>query len=103
MGMAGLADLLRWQWRSYWRRVLRGGTAARSNLVVLGLISLAGLARYFTFLRDVSSQTAKGKTDLLELLLAGVLLACLQPGWDSANFALGPRDMVAFPYNRQRG
>ena len=97
MGMAGLVNLLRWQWRAYWRRILRGGTAARSNLVVVGLISVAGLARYITFLRDVASRTAKGKTDLLELLMAGLLLVCIQPGWDAANFALGSRDMIRFP------
>jgi len=95
--MAGIVALLRWQWRAYWRRTLRGGTAARSNLVVLGLLSLAGFARYITLLRDAAKQTAKGDTALLSLLLAALLLLCLLPVWDASQLALAPREMVRFP------
>ena len=95
--MAGLIELLAWQWRAYWRKLLRGGTAARSNLLVLGLIALAGLARYLTFLRQTVGAVAKGQTGLLDLTVAGLVLLCLLPVWDSAGLALGPREMVRFP------
>ena len=95
--MVGLTALLRWQWVAYWRRIFRGGTAARSNLIVLGLLAAAGFARYVTFLRDVAKQPAAGNYAMLELLLAGLLIVTLQPGWDAAGLAFGSRDMALFP------
>ena len=95
--MAGLIQLLAWQWRAYWRKLLRGGTAARSNLLVLGLIALAGLARYVTFLRETAGAVSKGQTGLLNLTVAGLVLLCVLPVWDSASLALGAREMVRFP------
>jgi hypothetical protein len=97
VGLVGLTALLRWQWVAYWRRIFRGGTAARSNLIVLGLLSAAGFARYVTFLRDVSKQTAAGNYGLLDLLLAGLLVVAVQPGWDAAGLAFSSRDMARFP------
>ncbi|MDQ6677897.1 MAG: hypothetical protein M3Z09_11430, partial [Acidobacteriota bacterium] len=95
--MAGLTRLLRYQWLSYWRKTLRGGTAAKSNLVVLGLISLAGFARYATILRNATAETAQGRIALLELLLAAVMTACLLPIWDDGQLSMGSRDLTRFP------
>jgi len=97
MGMAGIARLLRYQWLSYWRKTMRGGTAAKSNLVVLGLISLVGFARYMTFLRDVTAGVAKGQTALLDVLLAAVMTVCLLPIWDDAQLSMGSRGLALFP------
>ncbi len=92
-----MAELLKWQWLAYWRRILRGGTSVKGNLLVMGLLAVPALARYGTFLRDVRKQTAEGNTSLLEILLAALLLLCLQPGWDAAGLAIGTRDMARFP------
>ncbi len=93
----GLAELLRWQWLAYWRRVLRGGTAAKTNLLVMGVLAAAGFARYLTFLNDAVKQTASGATWLLELTLAAILLGLLQPWWSEERLALGTRDMARYP------
>jgi len=93
----GLANLLRWQWLAYWRRVLRGGTAAKTNLLVMGVLGAAGFARYLTFLRDVAKQTATGSTWVLELTLAAILLILVQPWWNEERLALGTRDMARYP------
>ncbi len=95
--MHDLRRLLRWQWLAYWRRILRGGTAAKTNLLVLGLLAAAGFARYLTFLQDATKQAKAGNTSPLELVIVGILLMLLQPGWDAGKLALGERDLARFP------
>lgn len=95
--MHDLRWLLQWQWLAYWRRILRGGTAAKTNLLVLGLLAAAGFARYLTFLQDAVKQAKAGNASLLELLVAGILLMLLQPGWDAGKLALGERELARFP------
>lgn len=99
--MHELRELLRWQWLAYWRKILRGGTAAKTNLLVLGLMAAAGFARYLTFLHDVAKQTSAGNSSLLELLLAAILLLLLQPGWDARRLALGTRELARFPLSKR--
>lgn len=97
MGMDGLSLLLRYQWAAYWRRILRGGNAAKTNLLVLGIVALVGLARFLTFLRDTSAQVAAGKPEAITPLMAGMLLIGLLPFWDDGSVAIGPRELWRYP------
>jgi hypothetical protein len=47
-----LAAILAAEWRAYFRRVFRGGTSAKSNLLVLAVIALLAAGRYIKFLRQ---------------------------------------------------
>ncbi len=97
MGLAGLIGLLRLQWIAYWRRISRAGTAGKNNLVVLGLITLMGGARYFTVLKGLTLDARKGNFAGVDLLAAGVLAVCLMPLWDEGSKNIGPRDLSRFP------
>jgi hypothetical protein len=47
-----LKALLIAEWRAYFRRLFRGGTSAKSNLVLLALIAIGVSGRYIKFLRE---------------------------------------------------
>ena len=100
MDMARVTELLSWQWRGYWRRILRGGTAAKSNLLILGLIALAGFSRYITLLRDVAKQVQTGNTFTLKIIVAVLFLICFLPIWDSASLPLKADNLLRFPLSR---
>jgi hypothetical protein len=72
---AGVLTLLRFQWRAYWRRFARGGKLAVGNqgltLIIIGII----LFRYVQALRLATIDLTRGKTALLESLLAGICFA----------------------------
>jgi hypothetical protein len=72
---AGVLTLVRFQWRAYWRRFARGGKSAVGNqgltLIIVGII----LFRYVQTLRLASSDLTRGKSALLESLLAGICVA----------------------------
>lgn len=71
----GVPTLLRFQWRAYWRRFARGGKSTMGNqgltLIIVGII----LFRYVQALRLTTSDLTRGKTALLESLLAGIFVA----------------------------
>ncbi|MCU1259932.1 MAG: hypothetical protein JWO80_2817 [Bryobacterales bacterium] len=94
---AGLKGILRLQWLAYWRRVSRGGSAAKNNLVVLGLIAVGISARYVTILKSVIAQARKGQFFELDLLAAAVFALCLSPMWETGNTGMGPRELARFP------
>jgi len=74
-GSAGVLTLLRFQWRAYWRRFARGGKATVGNqgltLIVIGIV----LFKYVLMLRQAAIDLTRGKTALLESLLAGICCA----------------------------
>jgi hypothetical protein len=47
-----LASILAAEWRTYFRRLFRGGTSAKSNLLVMFVIALLVAGRYIQFLRN---------------------------------------------------
>jgi hypothetical protein len=47
-----LASILAAEWRAYFRRLFRGGTSAKSNLLVMFVIALLVAGRYIQFLRN---------------------------------------------------
>lgn len=73
----GMLTLLRFQWRAYWRRFARGGKSTVGNqgltLIIVGIV----LFRYVLMLRHATNDLARGKTALLESLLAGISFAWL--------------------------
>jgi hypothetical protein len=47
-----LGSILAAEWRTYFRRLFRGGTSAKSNLLVMFVIALLVAGRYIKFLQD---------------------------------------------------
>lgn len=67
--------LLRFQWRAYWRALRRGGKLTAGNqglsLIILGIVTL----KYVQSLRIAAVDVTRGKTMLLESLMAGIWVA----------------------------
>lgn len=51
--MDRVAAILQAEWTAYWRRLFRSGSAAKNNLVVLGIFVIFAAARYIPFLHEV--------------------------------------------------
>jgi hypothetical protein len=66
--MDRVVPILRAQWKAYWRRLFRSGSAAKNDLVVLGIIAVLAAARYVPFLAEV-------KGNQLWYLLAAAFVA----------------------------
>lgn len=97
MVVAGVLNILAAQWRAHWRQVGRQGTAAKSNLVVLALIALAGSDQYLKFVRGAAQAWGKGQDGPLDLLLAAAMLACALPIWGDAGMPVTARGLARFP------
>jgi hypothetical protein len=51
--MDRIVPILRAQWKAYWRRLFRSGSAAKNNLVVLGIFAVLAAGKYIPFLAVV--------------------------------------------------
>src|SRR6185312_7652069 len=73
--MDRISNVVRWQWRAYWRRFARGGKLSTGNqgfvLIIAGLISF----KYVMKLRVAAVELAQGRALILEALLAGIFAA----------------------------
>ncbi len=74
---AGVPTLIRFQWRAFWRGFARGGKLTVGNqgmtLIIVGVV----LYRYVIALRHASIDLTRGKSALLESLLAGICVGWL--------------------------
>ncbi|MCU1264019.1 MAG: hypothetical protein JWM21_337 [Acidobacteria bacterium] len=69
--------LLRFQWRAYWRRFARGRKLAVGNqglsLIIIGIVAF----KYVQALNHATVDLMRGRTSLLQSLLAGIWVAWL--------------------------
>jgi hypothetical protein len=69
-----LGALLAAEWRAYFRRLFRGGTGAKNNLVVMAIVALLVAGRYIQFLKDAAGV----QLQLLAVAVFFVLAASLR-------------------------
>jgi len=69
-----LASILSAEWRTYFRRLFRGGTSAKNNLVVMAIVALLIAGRYIQLLRDAT----KPQLQILLVAVFFVLAASLR-------------------------
>lgn len=95
--MDRITTILRYEWRAFWRRFSRAGNLTAGNqgiaLVFSGLI----LIKYLGVLQNASSGVAKGRTALLQSLLAGIFVAWLFPLASNARASLATRTWLHLP------
>lgn len=89
--------IIRYQWRAYWRRLGRGGKATAGNqgiaLIIFGLV----FVKYLQWLRIATINLSRGKTALLEALLATIFLAWLFPLTDGGRSSIATRRWLHLP------
>jgi hypothetical protein len=95
--MAGVALLLKYQWRAYWRRFSRGGGQALSQALLLFLLGWMIFIKLPPLLLEAANDLAAGKTERTE----GILLAC-GFGWlfllhEDTNISIAAKNLIRFP------
>jgi hypothetical protein len=95
--MAGVALLLKYQWRAYWRRFSRGGGQALSQVLLSLLLGWLIFIKLPPQLWQAANELASGKTERIE----GILLM-FGFGWlfllhDDLNISITAKNLVRFP------
>ena len=95
--MDRIAIVVRLQWRTYWRRVRRGGHLSRNNLGALVLLGGLGVVRYIQQLPLTANQLARGETQRYQVLLLLVFLAWMLPVMAESRRSISTRDLLHLP------
>jgi hypothetical protein len=95
--MAGIALLLRYQWRAYWRRFSRGGGQALSQVLLSLLLGWLIFIELPPLLLQAANDLALGKTAIID----GILLT-FSFGWlfllhEDTNISMAAKNLVKFP------
>jgi hypothetical protein len=95
--MAGVALLLKYQWRAYWRRFSRGGGQALSQMLLSSLLGWMIFIKLPPLLLEAANDLALGKTEIT----AGILLA-FGFGWlylphEDTNISIAAKNLIRFP------
>jgi hypothetical protein len=95
--MAGVALLLKYQWRAYWRRFSRGGGQALSQVLLSLLLGWLIFIKLPPWLLQAANDLALGKTEIID----GILLM-FGFGWlflfrEDSNISISAKNLVRFP------
>jgi hypothetical protein len=99
--MAGIALILKYQWRAFWRRVIRT-RRARSYLLVLTVLGGMLVAILPARLSRAARELSTGQTTSMDVVLWIWCLLWLFVLLDDANVSLTSRDLRTFPINAGR-
>jgi hypothetical protein len=95
--MDRLREILRCQWRAYWRRFARSGNLNAGNQGILLIVSFLALFKYVSVLRVASVQLANGRTSMFESVLLGIFLAWLFPLMSNSRLSVTTQALKHLP------
>ena len=95
--MDRVGNILRSQWRAYWRRFRQAGNITTNNVGVLILIGGLGLLRYVQQLPVAARQVANGETARYETLLIFAFLVWMALVLAESRRSISSRDLLHFP------
>jgi hypothetical protein len=95
--MAGIALILRFQWRAFWRRLIRTRHRAQFYFTVLAVLGSAFFAVLPARLSRAAQELAAGQTNSMDVLLGTFCLLWLFVLVEDASISLTSRDLRTFP------
>jgi hypothetical protein len=95
--MAGVALLLKYQWRSYWRRFSRGGGQALSQVLLSLMLGWLIIIKLPPLLSQAANELALGKTERIEAILLAFGFGWLFLLHDDSNISITAKNLVRFP------
>ena len=95
--MAGIALILDYQWRAFWRRVIRTRQRIRFYLTLLAILGWAFVAILPSRLARAAGELSAGQTTSLEGVLWAFCVLWLIVPVEDANVSLTSRHLRAFP------
>jgi hypothetical protein len=95
--MAGIALILEYQWRAFWRRVTRTRQRVQFYLTAFAVLGYAFVAILPALLARTASELSTGQTTSLETVLWGFCVLWLFVPVEDANVSLRTRHLRPFP------
>jgi hypothetical protein len=97
--MAGIVEVLRFQWLSYYRRLFRPGNLAGYNLLFVGFLCWMFFSRLPHLLLEASNGLSAGRPEKLEFLLLGIVLIWLFPLIEDSQYCIRSHGLLHFPFS----
>jgi len=95
--VAGVRQILKYQWKAYWRRFTRPGQLAQFDLLLLLLLGALLIFKLPPVLRRAARELAIGQTVVMGQLLFALAAAWLYPRIENAIISIHPKDLIRFP------
>jgi hypothetical protein len=100
--MAGIALILEYQWRAFWRRVARTRQRVQFYLTLLAILGWAFVAILPARLARAADELSAGQTTSMEAVLWALCVLWLFVPVEDANLSLTSRHLRTFPINVRR-
>ena len=95
--MAGVRQILKYQWKAYWRRFMRPGQLPHFDILLLLLFGALLIFKLPPVFRRVARELAIGQTAGMNQLLFALAAAWLYPRIENAIISIRPKDLIRFP------
>src|SRR5215510_10998768 len=95
--MAGVAMLLVYQWRAYWRSFNRGDGQGIFILLVSGVLGWLIFIKLPPRLSQAAHDLGLGKPDSMEIIILMFGFAWLYPIFDASNIGITAKNLLRFP------
>lgn len=91
--MAGVRLILKYQWKAYWRRFVRGGQLVQFDALLLLLLG----ALFIFKLPPAARALAAGRTARMEVILFALAIAWFYPLIEDSRISIRPKNLIRFP------
>jgi len=95
--VAGVRQILKYQWKAYWRRFIRPGQLPQFDMLLLLLFGALLIFKLPPVLRRAARELAIGQTAIMNQLLFALAAAWLYPRIENAIISIQPKALIRFP------
>jgi hypothetical protein len=95
--VAGVRQILKYQWKVYWRRFRRPGQLPHFDILLFLLLGALLIFKLPPVLRRAARELAIGQTVVMDQLLFALAAAWLYPRIENAIISIHPKDLIRFP------
>jgi hypothetical protein len=95
--VAGVRQILKYQWKAYWRRFMRPGQLPQFDVLLLLLLGALIIFKLPPVLRRAARELAIGQTPVMDQLLFVIAAAWLYPRIENAIISILSKDLIRFP------
>jgi hypothetical protein len=95
--VAGVRQILKYQWKAYWRRFIRPGQLPQFDVLLLLLLCALLIFKLPPVLRRAARELAIGQTSVMDQLLFALAAAWIYLRIENAIISILPKGLIRFP------
>jgi hypothetical protein len=95
--VVGVRQVLKYQWKAYWRRFMRPGQLPQFDVLILLLLGGLLIFKLPPVLQRATRELAIGQTDVMDKLLFALAAVWLYARIENAIISIHPKDLIRFP------